>query len=55
MKNRHNDAYYLLDEDIADMRYESDEALAKKILGGFTFVAVFGLYILTALCSFLGT
>ncbi len=55
MRKPYNSYYYMSDEEIADLRYESSEDLAKKVLGGFVFVAVFGMYILGALCSFLGT
>ena len=53
MRKRYND-YYLTDEEIADMHYESTEDFAKKVLGVFAFFAVFGSCILSAMCSFLG-
>ena len=53
MRTRYND-HYLSEEMLADMRYEDTETLAKKALGAFAFVTVFGSTILSALCSFLG-
>ena len=46
--------YYLTDEEIADMRYESKEDLAKKAFLGFTAFVVFGMSILGAMLTLLG-
>lgn len=49
-----NNYYYLTDEEIADMRYESMEDFAKKAVLGFTTFVVFGMSILGAILTLLG-
>lgn len=46
--------YYLTDEEIADMRYESKEDFAKKAVFAFATFAVFGTSILAAMLTLLG-
>lgn len=46
--------YYLTDEDIADMRYESMEDLAKKVALGFGAFLIFGSTFLTVLLTLIG-
>ena len=46
--------YYLTDEEIADMRYESKEDFAKKAVFAFTMYTVFGMSILGAMLTLLG-
>ena len=46
--------YYLTDEEIADMRYESKEDLARKAVLGFATFVVFGMSILGAMLTLLG-
>ena len=46
--------YYLTDEEIADMRYESKEDFAKKAFVGFAAFVVFGMSILGAMLTLLG-
>jgi len=46
--------YYLTDEEIADMRYESKEDFAKKAVLGFGMFVVFGMSILGAMLTLLG-
>ncbi len=49
-----NSYYYLTDEDIADMRYESMEDLAKKAVLAFAGFVVFGSSILGSLLILMG-
>ena len=46
--------YYLTDEEIADMRYESKEDFAKKAVLAFAGFVIFGMSILGAMLSLLG-
>ena len=46
--------YYLSDEEIADMRYESMEDLAKKAVLGFICFVVYGGGIIGAMLTLLG-
>lgn len=52
--NENLNHYYLTDETIADMRYESAEDLAKKAVFAFTMFIVFGSGICGALLTLLG-
>ena len=49
-----NNYYYLSDEHIADMRYESKENLAKKAVLAFASFVIFGGGILSSLLILLG-
>ena len=49
-----NNSYYLTDEEIADMRYESMENLAKKAVLAFAGFVVFGSGILSSLLILIG-
>jgi len=49
-----NSYYYLTDEDIADMRYESMEDVAKKLVLAFAGFVVFGSSILGSLLVLMG-
>ena len=46
--------YYLNDEEITDMRYESKEDFAKKAVFGFAMFVIFGMSILGAMLTLLG-
>lgn len=54
MKYKMSSNYYLTDEEIADMRYESSEAFARKALGVFLAVILFGGGIVNAVFTLLG-
>lgn len=49
-----NDYYYLTDEEIADMRYESMEDLAKKAVLAFVGFVIFGSTFLSTLLTLIG-
>jgi hypothetical protein len=46
--------YYLSDEEIADMRYESKENFAKKAVLGFVCFVVYGSGLIGAMLTLLG-
>jgi len=49
-----NNYYYLTDEEIAEAKYESSETLARKAIGLFTLVLLFGGSIVNAVFTLLG-
>lgn len=49
-----NNYYYLTDEEIADMRYESMEDLAKKAVLAFAGFVIFGSTFLSSLLILIG-
>lgn len=49
-----NNYYYLTDEEIADMRYESMEDLAKKAVLAFACFVIFGSTFLSSLLILIG-
>lgn len=51
---RYNNSCYLSDEEIADMRYESMEDLAKKAVLAFAGFVIFGSSILSSLLILMG-
>lgn len=46
--------YYLTDEEIADMRYESKEDIARKAVFGFAMFVIFGMSLLGGMLTLLG-